>query len=208
MLYRSGRTCWKRFATVLLPAVAAAAALGIGMAQGALAASFFISGQEFELAADQLRGRGVSIYPLVDVTRKGTLVPVVVLGFNHADITNLCVSVVLPIPVLGPYTLLLTSSDRQKAEAANLFIDAISVKASQANAGDIDIGVAAGAIRKGPINPGDRKSRFFDPDVFASQANTVVLTHVRAISVAASAGTLNVPGFELQIEPGSHRCFV
>ncbi|MFE6555622.1 hypothetical protein ACFVHS_45810 [Streptomyces sp. NPDC057746] len=82
MLHRSGRTSWRRFAVVLVPSLTAAAALGIGMAQGALAASFLISGQRFQLAADTLSGRGVSIYPMVDVTRKGTLVPVVVLGFG------------------------------------------------------------------------------------------------------------------------------
>ncbi|MFF3510794.1 DUF6230 family protein [Streptomyces sp. NPDC002573] len=207
MLYRSGRTCWKRFATVLLPAVAAAAALGIGMAQGALAASFFISDQKFQLAADRLAGRGVSIYPVVDVTRSGTLVPVVVLGFNHADVKRLCVSAVIPIPVLGPYTLMLTSSDQQTVEASNLFIDTTSVRADQVNSRDIDLGVAAGAIRKGPINPGDRNSRFFDPNVFASQVNAAVLTNVRVISVASTAGTLSVPGFYLQIEQGSHQCF-
>ncbi|MGV9561438.1 DUF6230 family protein [Streptomyces sp. NPDC003480] len=207
MLHHSSRTCWKRFAAVLLPAVAAAAALGIGMAQGALAASFFISGQRFQLSADTLRGRGVSIYPMVDVTRKGTLVPVVVLGFNHADITGLCQSLELPVPGLGPYTLLLTSARQRRVEAANLFIDAISVSADQGDTHDIDIGVAAGAIRKGPINPGDRNSRFFDPDVFAQQADSVLLTNVRVASVAASAVTLNIPGLDLRIEQGSHRCF-
>ncbi|MFD0502209.1 hypothetical protein ACFQ0G_52590 [Streptomyces chiangmaiensis] len=55
MLHRSGRTCWRRFAAVLVPSLAAVAALGIGMAQGALAASFFISGQRFQVAADTLR---------------------------------------------------------------------------------------------------------------------------------------------------------
>ncbi|MEU6097307.1 DUF6230 family protein [Streptomyces sp. NPDC047079] len=207
MLHRSGRTCWTRFAAVLLPAVAAAAALGIGMAQGALAASFLISGQRFQITADTLRGRGASIYPLVDVTRKGALVPVVVLGFRHAEISRLCLSVELPVPMLGPYTLRLTSADGRRVEAANLFIDVTSVRAEQAHADDIDIGVAAGAVRKGPIDPGDRNSRFFDPNVFAQQAESVVLNDVRATSVATSAGTLNIPGLDLRIEQGRHRCF-
>ncbi|MFI9645109.1 DUF6230 family protein [Streptomyces sp. NPDC052040] len=207
MPHHSGRTSWKRFAAVLLPSVLAAAVLGVGMAEGALAASFFISGQRFEIAADTLRGRGVSIYPLVDITRKGTLVPVVVLGFRHADISRLCLSVELPVPGLGPYTLRLTGDSGRQVEAANLFIDTTSVTADRSTADDIDIGVAAGSIHKGPIDPGDRNSRFFDPDVFAQQARSVVLTDVRAVSVAASAGTLNIPGLDLRIVQGSHRCF-
>ncbi|MEU6370032.1 DUF6230 family protein [Streptomyces sp. NPDC046931] len=207
MLHRSGRTCWKRFTGVLIAGVTTSAALGIGMAQGALAASFLISGERFQVAAHTLRARGVSIYPMIDVAKKGTLVPVVVLGFRKAYITGLCLSVELPVPVLGPYTLVLTGGERRRVEASNLFIDATSVSAAQANTTDIDIGVAAGAIRKGPINPGDRKSRFFDPNVFAQQAQSVFLADVRVTSVAVTAGTLNIPGLNLRLKPGRHRCF-
>ncbi|GAA3909433.1 DUF6230 family protein [Streptomyces lannensis] len=207
MLHRSGRTSWRRFGAILVPSLAAAAALGIGMAQGALAASFLISGQRFQLSADILSGRGVSIYPMVDVTRKGALVPVVVLGFRHAQINRLCLSVVIPIPVLGPYTLVVTGGTGRPVEAANLFIDATSVAAAQANTKNIDIGVAAGAVTKGPINPKDRNSRWFDPNVFAQQAQSVVLKNVRVISVATSAGTLNVPNFRMRVEQGNNPCF-
>ncbi|MFD0502210.1 DUF6230 family protein [Streptomyces chiangmaiensis] len=144
---------------------------------------------------------------MVDVTRKGTLVPVVVLGFRHAQIGGLCLSVVIDVPLLGPFTLLLTGGDGRRVEAANLFIDATSVVAVQADTDDIDIGVAAGAVTKGPVNPKDRNSRWFDPDVFAQQAQSVVLSDVRVISVAVSAGTLNVPNLALHIKQGSHRCF-
>jgi uncharacterized protein DUF6230 len=207
MPHRSGRTCWKRFAAVFVSGVAATAALGIGMAQGALAASFLISGQHFQVAADTLRARGLSVYPMVDVARRGTLVPVVVLGFRHADIDRLCLSVELPVPVLGPYTLMLTGGERRRVEATNLFIDATSVSADQANTTDIDIGVAAGAITKGPVNPGDRNSQFFDPNVFAQQAQSAVLTDVRVNSVAVSSGTLNIPGLSLRVRQGNHHCF-
>ncbi|MFG3065471.1 DUF6230 family protein [Streptomyces sp. NPDC048231] len=207
MLHRSGRTSWRRFAVVLVPSLAAAAALGIGMAQGALAVSFFISGQRFQLAADTLRGRDVSIYPMVDVTRKGALVPVVVLGFRHAQINRLCLSVIIPIPVLGPYTLVVTGGIGRPVEAANLFIDATSVAAAQADTNNIDIGIAAGAVTKGPINPQDRKSRWFDPNVFAQQAQSVVLKNVRVITVANSAGILNIPNFTMRVEQGDQPCF-
>ncbi|MEU8587301.1 DUF6230 family protein [Streptomyces sp. NPDC048664] len=207
MPHRTGRTCWKRFATVLVCGVTAAAALGIGMAQGALAASFFISGQSFQVRAGTLYAHGLSTYPMVDVTRKGTLVPVVVLGFRRAEIRRLCLSVELPVPTLGTYTLLLTGGRGRHVQAANLYIDATSVSAAQADTDGIDIGIAAGSMTKGPVNPGDRRSRFFDPDVFAQQADSAVLTDVKATSVAVSAGTLNIPDFDLQVEQGSHDCF-
>lgn len=112
MSHGCGRTRWKRFALVLVPSTAAAAALGIGMAQGALAASFFISGDRFQFAADTLTTRGTSIYGMVDVTREGRRVPVVVTGARHATIKRLCESVAVEIPVLGLYTLRLTGGDR------------------------------------------------------------------------------------------------
>ncbi|TFV29633.1 hypothetical protein E4K10_48335 [Streptomyces sp. T1317-0309] len=57
----------------------------------------------------------------------------------------------------------MTGGIGRPVEAANLFIDATSVAAAQADTNNIDIGIAAGAVTKGPINPQDRKSRWFDP---------------------------------------------
>ncbi len=42
-----GGTRWKRFAVVMVPSVAATAAIGVALSQGALAASFSVSGQSF-----------------------------------------------------------------------------------------------------------------------------------------------------------------
>ncbi|MCT9111718.1 DUF6230 family protein [Streptomyces mirabilis] len=207
MLHRAGRTSWKRFAAVLAPSVMAAAALGVGMAQGALAASFLISGQKFQVALDTLDVRGLSIYGMVDVTRKGTLVPVFVTGASRAEISGLCQSVVVSVPVLGPYTLRITGGDRRRVEAKNLFLDATSLSSTQANFDDLDIGVAAGAVSKGPINRGDRNSRFFDPNGFAQQADSAFLTNVHFTTVAVSAATFNVPDLDVRLRQGHHECF-
>ncbi|MFD8419813.1 DUF6230 family protein [Streptomyces sp. NPDC059466] len=207
MLHRAGRTSWKRFARVLVPSVMAAAALGVGMAQGALAASFLISGQKFQVALDTLDARGLSIYGTVDVTRQGTLVPVVVTGARRAEISGLCQSVVVPIPVLGPYTLRVTGGEHRRVEASDLFLDATTVTSTQANFNDLDIGVAAGAVSKGPISREDRNSRFFDPNGFAQQADSAVLKNVRFTTVAVTAATFNVPDLGVRLRQGHHECF-
>ncbi|WP_435228271.1 DUF6230 family protein [Streptomyces sp. Tue6028] len=207
MLRSAGRTSWKRFACILVPAAAAAAALGIAMAQGALAVSFLISGQKFQVALDTLDVRGLAIYGTVDVTKKGTLVPVVVTGASHAEISGLCQSVVVTIPVLGPYTLKITGGDHRRVEARNLFLDATALSSSQANFDDLDIGVATGAVSKGPISRGDRNSRFFDPNGFAQQADSAFLTDVHFTTVAVSAATFNVPDLDVQLRQGRHECF-
>jgi len=104
-----GKTRWRRFAVVMVPTLAATAAVGMSVAQGALAASFSISGSQFKVSADTLTGYGFTQYANVDAQvgsrdpSTGKLVynevPVAVSGFNHAVINNLCQSVVLPTPI-------------------------------------------------------------------------------------------------------------
>ncbi|MBT2392058.1 cholesterol esterase [Streptomyces sp. ISL-1] len=206
MSQQFGRTRWKRFAFFLVPSIAAAAATAIGLAQGALAASFFISGKEFKISADSLTGEGFSLYGTVDVTRKRTPVPVVVAGFKSATIQGLCQSVVVPVPVLGPYTLTVTGG-RRPTTAKNLFIDMATLEADQANFRRIDIGIAAGSLTVGEVSPGDRDSRFFDPNGFAQQARSATLTDLRLTAVATSAGTFDVPGLKLSLDKGKDECF-
>jgi hypothetical protein len=205
MSHRAGRTRWRRFAVVLLSGVAACATVAVAMAQGVLAASFFISGQKFQITADSLTARGFSLYGMVDVTRKGEPVPVVVTGFRHASLSGLCQSVLVDVPVLGTQTLRLTGSGRP-AEASDLFIDATAETAKGGDFSGLDIGVAQGAITKGPVDPGDKASRFFDPDGVGQQAASATLTDVRVSAVALSAGTISVPGLRLQLEKGNHEC--
>ncbi|MFG3205073.1 DUF6230 family protein [Streptomyces sp. NPDC048192] len=205
MSHCAGRTRWRRFAVVLLPSVAACAAICIAMGQGALAASFLISGRSFQVTADSLTARGFSLYGMVDVTRKRELVPVMVSGFRRATIRGLCQSYVVDIPLLGTQTLRLTGSGRP-AEASDLFIDATSQAATDANFTGLDIGVAQGAITKGPVRPEDRGSRFFDPDGVAQQAVSTTLTDVRSNAVALSAGTFSIPGLRVRLEHGNHAC--
>ncbi|MFF4749346.1 DUF6230 family protein [Streptomyces sp. NPDC002514] len=207
MSHHVGRTRWRRFATILVPGVAVCAALGIAMAQGVLAASFLISGQRFQVTANTLTARGVSIYGMVDVAKKGEKVPVLVTGARHATISGLCESVPMDIPGLGSHTLRLTGGNDRPVEASNLFLDTTFEAAGQANFTDFDMGIAQGEITKGPINPGDRDSRFFDPSGFGQQAAAVSMTDVRVTAVAVSAGTFNVPGLRVQIEQGDHTCF-
>ncbi|WBO64969.1 DUF6230 family protein [Streptomyces camelliae] len=186
--------------------MAACASVGIAMAQGVLAASFFISGQKFQVTADSLTVRGFSLYGMVDVTRKHELVPVMVNGFRHATVSGLCQSVVVDIPVLGTRTLRLTGGDGRPAEASDMFIDATTETVKDATFNGLDIGVAQGALTKGPVDPGDRNSRFFDPDGVGHQAASTTLKGVRVSAVALSAGTFSIPGLRVQLDQGNHAC--
>jgi hypothetical protein len=203
----AGRTRWRRFAAVLVAGVTAGSVLAIAMAQGVLAASFFISGQKFQIRVQKLTVSGFSLYSMIDVTRKHQLVPVLVSGSRRAALSGLCQSVVIDVPVLGPQTVKVTGGEERPVEASNLFLDVTSQSADQANFTDLDIGVAQGAISKGPVRPDDRNSRFFDPDLPGQQATSVSLTDVRLTAVAVSAATFDVPGLSAVLEQGRDECF-
>ncbi|ANP48505.1 hypothetical protein J2Z21_005811 [Streptomyces griseochromogenes] len=206
MAHRVGRTRWRRFAVVLVSGVVACGTLGIAMGEGALAASFLISGKRFQVTADTLTARGLSIYSMLDVTKHGERVPVLVTGSRHSTISGLCQSVLVEVPVLGPQTLKITGGNERPVEATNLFLDTTFQSAGQADFRGLDMGIAQGEITKGPINPGDRNSPYFDPGGFGQQATSVSLTDVRLTAVALSAGTFDIPGLRVRIEQGRHEC--
>ncbi|MYR56370.1 cholesterol esterase [Streptomyces sp. SID625] len=206
-----GGTRWKRFAVVMVPSVAATAAVGVALAQGALAASFSVSGQEFKVTATELVGTGFAQYGAVDSGYKidskskdpDTAHAVAVSAFKDATITNLCQSVVTDLPVLGPITLTLNAGGgADPVTAHNIYIDVSDLKAD-AEFTNIDIGVAARSAGKGPgMHEGDKANG----NGFAQQADKAVLTNVEQHAWATTAGTFKLSGLKMGLSSGSHEC--
>jgi len=193
----------------MVPSVAATAAIGVALAQGALAASFSVSGQQFKVSADQLEGDGFSQYGALDsgytLDGKKTTHPVAVSAFKSATIKGLCQSVVTPnIPVLGSVSLILHAGGGEKpVEADNLYIDLDDLSAD-ATFTNIDIGVAAGSASKGPgIKSGDTAN----PNGFAQQADHASLTGVKQTAWATTAGTFKLSGLKMSVSTGTHECY-
>ncbi|MFJ9586441.1 DUF6230 family protein [Streptomyces acidicola] len=204
-----GGTRWKRFAVVMVPSVAATAAIGVALAQGALAASFSVSGQSFKVTADRLDGTGFSQYGAIDqgYTLKGekTAHPVAVSAFRNATISNMCQSVVTPdIPLVGTVSLKLTAgTGGKKVEADNLYIDVEDLSAD-ATFRNIDIGVAAKDANKGPgIAKGDQAN----PYGFAQQADSATLTDVKQTAWATTAGTFKLSNLKMSLHKGVNECY-
>lgn len=199
-----GKTRWRRFAVVMVPSVAATAAVGIALAQGALAASFSVSGQNFKVAVDRLDGSGFVQYGTVNKQHGGKSIPVAVTAFKKAEITNLCQSVVVPVPGFGDMSLKLKAGGgKKKVEASNIYIDADSMGAD-AEFRNINIGVAAGDSKKGPgIGEGDNTA----PGSFAQEADSAVLTDVQQNAWATNAGTFKLSGLKLDVKKGKDECF-
>ncbi|MGW0826725.1 DUF6230 family protein [Streptomyces sp. NPDC002845] len=205
-----GGTRWKRFAVVMVPSVAATAAIGVALAQGALAASFSVSGQSFKVTADRLDGTGFSQYGALDegYTLKGekTAHPVAVSAFKRAEITNMCQSVVTPgIPLIGSVSLKLTAgTGGKKVEADNLYIDVEELSAD-AVFRNIDIGVAAKDASKGPGMKGGGEQA--NPFGFGQQSDTATLTNVKQTAWATTAGTFKLSNLRMTLHKGVNECY-
>ncbi|MGW0858984.1 DUF6230 family protein [Streptomyces sp. NPDC002690] len=203
-----GGTRWKRFALVMVPSVVATAAVGVGLAQGALAASFSISGQDFKVTADELKGDDFVQYGNVAAGDAGAH-PVAVSGFSYAKITNMCQSVVTPIPGLGTWTLKLTAGTKadNPVEATDLYLD-VSQLDADAYFENIDIGVAAGKLGKESndnfgIQP---KTTGANANGFGQRAEHATLTNVSQRAWATTAGTFKLSNLSLRLNHDANEC--
>lgn len=198
-----GGTRWKRFGVVMVPSVAATAAIGVALAQGALAASFAVSGQEFKVSTDRLVNEdGFVQYGGQVSTSEGNDEPVAISAFNSATIYNLCQSVVVPTPI-GDVTVKLSAGGDadNPVEAQNLFIDITQLEAD-AEFTNIDIGVDVDNTTKGPTPTGE-----YVPGSFAQQSDQATLTDIEQTAWATSAGTFKLSGLHLNLHRGQNECF-
>ncbi|NED15646.1 DUF6230 family protein [Streptomyces sp. SID9124] len=200
----------------MVPSVIATAAVGVGLAQGALAASFSVSGQEFKVTAAELKGENFVQYGSIatedgaDPTKEGKAHAVAVSGFSHATITKMCQSVVTPnLPFgLGSVTLRLTAGDPKdtdkKVDATGLYLDVSELK-GDAEFGNIDIGVRTGDLKNPGVQP--NAGKYVNPNGFSQRAETAKLTGVQQKAWATTAGTFKLPGLHLSLSKGVNECY-
>jgi len=198
-----GGTRWKRFAVVMVPSVAAAAAVGVGLAQGALAASFSVSGQQFKVSAAHLHGNGFAQYGGIDTVYESTAggakkqVPVAISSFDDATITKMCQSVKTTIPVINKtfYLRLDAGGKGTPVSAENLYIDVAQLDAD-AKFTNIDIGVAVKDKTRGPAV---KQGESVLPGGFAQQAQEADLYDVKQTAWATTAGTFKLSGLSMKL---------
>ncbi|MEU9119391.1 DUF6230 family protein [Streptomyces sp. NPDC048506] len=197
----TGRISWRKFAVLAVPALAGTTALGIALANGALAASFAVSGQQFKVSADSLKGDGFAQYGSVDTNARGDLLPVAVTAIKTARMDHLCQSVVTHLPVIGDISLNLSAgTGRKPVEATNLFVDATQL-AGDASFHNIEIGRDASTLDKGPTSAQGMQ------DLFAQQADDVSISKLRQTAWATNAGTFTLSGLSMKIAKGTKECF-
>ncbi|MFE9258142.1 DUF6230 family protein [Streptomyces sp. NPDC006879] len=195
-----GKVSWRRFALLSVPALTLTAALAVAVANGALAASFAVSGQQFKVSADSLSGEGFAQYGSIDANARDELLPVAVTAIRTAKLNNLCQSVVTTLPMVGDISLYLSAGRGTPVEARDLFVDATQLS-GDASFRNIEIGRDASTLDKGPADAQGMQ------DLFAQQADTVSISNLRQTAWATNAGTFKLSGLSMSVSKGKKECF-
>lgn len=185
-----GRTNWRKFGVVMVPALAAAAATVIAVAQGAMAASFQVSGQSFTVTFDRFTGEGFQQYATVDTGSDGKQYPVAPTGIHRMTAERMCQSVAVPVPLVGTVILRLTAGQGDRpVSARNLVVDTEALQ-GEAEFSNVRIGQDAGTLDEVPGHAGPEGT-------FGQRADSVEITHLKQRARSATAGTFLLPGLRL-----------
>ncbi|PZF93955.1 DUF6230 family protein [Micromonospora deserti] len=195
-----GRTRWRRFAALMVPATAVAGTIVFGMSNGAIAASFAVSGETFKVSASELNGEGFVQYGRIAEEADGTKHPVAVSGIRNARLHNLCQSVK---PKGTPVVLTIRAGGGgTPVRASDLLIDMDSLE-GDAEFKNINIGQDAATLDAGPKGAvGEKKS-------FGQQSDTVTIKNLRQVARSTHAGTFTLTGLKLKVSVGADakECF-
>jgi hypothetical protein len=180
-----GRVKWRRFAMVAVPAVIVAGAL-IGLtAEGAIASSISVSGEEYLITASKLTGTGFEQFGGQVSGASGTQ-PVIISAIHSATLTNLCQSV-----TVGPITMHLTAGGGgTPVSAQNLVVDASGQTGSEAVFHNISIGLDAGTLSEDPGAEGASGG-------FGQQADSMEIDNLVQHTWLTTAGTFTLPDLKL-----------
>lgn len=192
-----GRVRWRRFAAIMVPTTAVAGAIVFGMANGAIAASFAVSGQTFKVSASKLEGTGFKQYGGMVKDKDGNEYPVAVSEIDSAKLYNLCQSVRVPgLPVVLTIN---AGGGGTPATAQGLLIDMTELSGN-ATFQNIQIGRDASDLSGNPHHKG----------AFGQDADSVVITDLKQVARSTSAGTFTLNGLHLKVnvgDPAQYECF-
>ncbi|XVQ09774.1 DUF6230 family protein [Spirillospora sp. CA-255316] len=194
-----GRVRWRRFALLFVPSLGALAVLAAGMAQGALPASFAVSGRQAKVAADEISGQGFALYPAVVTSVDGRRHPVMVLAMRTARVRGLCHSTSVRTP-LGRYVLRLhTRPGEQASRVDHLVISATTVDAD-VDFGSLHLNRDASTLDAVPGHAGA-------PGAYGLQSLGFTVRDVRAGTWLTTGGSFQVSGLRAALGRDVDECF-
>ncbi|WP_229401100.1 DUF6230 family protein [Micromonospora okii] len=180
---------------MMVPATAVAGAIVFGMANGAIAASFAVSGQTFKVGASKLEGTGFKQYGGFVKEKDGTAHPVAVSEIADAKLYDLCQSVKIPdMPIVLTIN---AGGGGRPATATGLLIDMDEL------GGDAEFkGIQIGRDATELSPEATAKS-------FGQSADSVEITDLQQVARSTSAAVFTLNGLKLKINMGAKakECF-
>lgn len=190
-----GRTRWRRFAAVAIPAGVLAGGLMAGVANGAVPIALNVSGQTFKVSASSLDGGKFSQYGAVVVEKDGTVHPVLASAIDDATLKDLCQSVTVPDT---PFSMVIRAGGGSDTVTAHNLLIGMDTLTGDAVFTNIDIGQDASTVPTWA--KGQEKG-------FAQQADHVTITDLKQRAFTTHAGTFTLAGLSLKLSLRGEECF-
>ncbi|MFC6063382.1 DUF6230 family protein [Streptomyces ochraceiscleroticus] len=169
------------------------------MAQGVLAASFAVSGTNFQVTSGKLTSDGLASYVHTDRTADGTGHPVALLGIGTARLSDICQSAQVSTP-MGPVVFKLTAGGKAgPVTADNLVIDGEDL-VGDARFGTAQIGRDASTLDEVPGIRGPKGK-------FGLQAGDIEVAGVKSHAWSATGGNFRLKGLKLGVSLDGEKCF-
>ncbi|MFI5839370.1 DUF6230 family protein [Catenuloplanes sp. NPDC051500] len=198
-----GHVRWRRAAALAIPTAAATGLMVLGMSNGAIAASFSVSGGTFKVAADRLEGDGFAQYGGIASEQSGAKHPTAVSAIRDAELYNLCQSVDASNPLTGRVILTINAGGGgNPATATNLVLDVDELRGDTTFT-NIEIGRDASTLNKGG------ESAKGQAGLFGQQADHVTILGLKQVAWSTTAGTFALTGLRLKVNTGADakECF-
>ncbi|MGK5628145.1 DUF6230 family protein [Streptomyces sp. URMC 123] len=169
------------------------------MAQGALAASFAVSGTNFQVASSKLESKGLASYVQVDRSVDGKGHPVALLGIGDAALADICQAARVKTP-LGTVVFKLTAGGPAgQVTATDLVIDGEDL-VGDARFGTAQIGRDASTLDAVRGVKGEAGA-------FGLQAGDISVAGVKSHAWSATGGNFRLKGLKLNVKLDGPACF-
>jgi Family of unknown function (DUF6230) len=195
-----GRTHWKRSAMMFVPCVAAVGALGIALAEGAVAASFAVSGTAFKVSASEVTAQGVSSFPSSIGSSANDAKPVLLAAVKDGTVSDVCVSLKQKLPLVGEISMLVHSGADKPLAGSDLVVNADALTGAGGKVTGVQAGRDASILTGAPGVTGPK-------GVFGVQADTAVAHDVESTAYSANGGTLTLEKLDIEFSRSGKQCF-
>ncbi|WP_251020071.1 DUF6230 family protein [Streptomyces sp. ISL-98] len=182
-----------------MPAVLTVGMMAAMMGEGALAASFAVSGTSFQVSSGKLTSQGLSSYVQTDRSADGKGHPVALLGIGDARLSDICQAAEIGTPV-GKVVFKLTAGGKAgDVTASSLVIDAEDL-VGDARFGTAQIGRDASTLDQVPGVKGETGK-------FGLQAGDIEVSGVKSHAWSATGGNFRLKGLSIDVSLDGKKCF-